>query len=63
MMNQGDIQISIINSLGVVVNSFTAVASGANTIPLSLESLTSGVYYVRVVHGNEVVTLPCTVAK
>ena len=63
MTNQGDVQISIINSLGVVVNSFTSVVSAANTIPLSLESLTSGVYYVRLVHGNEMVTLPCTVTK
>jgi hypothetical protein len=63
MMNQSDIQISIINSLGVVVNSFNAVASTGNTIPLSLETLSSGMYYVRVVNGNEVMTIPVTIAK
>ena len=58
-----DVYVSVINSFGTVVSSFNTTIATGNTIPLSLDALPSGAYYVRIQSGNEIVTLPCSVTK
>lgn len=54
MLQSMDAQIHVTNSLGqVVMNRVVDLSAGANQIGLDMQTLTSGVYFIRISAGNQ----------
>jgi hypothetical protein len=59
-----DVKVTIINSLGAVISTKTTeLQSGKNTLSLDCESLPTGLYFVSINHGSQVITKKITVSK
>ena len=59
-----DVKVTIINSLGAVISTKTAeLQSGKNTLSLDCESLPTGLYFVSINHGSQVIKKKITVSK
>jgi hypothetical protein len=59
-----EVKLSIINSLGAVISTKTAeLQSGKNTLSLDCESLPTGLYFVSINHGSQIITKKITVSK
>ncbi len=63
--NDGNIQISVFNSLGIETKKiFNGIAtSGENVIPINVEDFSSGVYYIRMKFGERTINRKFVVSR
>ncbi|OGU13246.1 MAG: hypothetical protein A2X63_00815 [Ignavibacteria bacterium GWA2_35_8] len=56
--NDGNIEISVFNSLGIETKKIFngLVTSGENLLPINVEDLSSGVYYIRMKFGERIIS-------